>query len=123
AGRIGVRAPDDRTVEFRLAAPTPYFMSVMNRPDGGPQPRHAIERYGAEWTRPEVQVVSGPFRQHHRSDHELALVRQDGYSGIRPGNVARLEVKGIPAREALEPYERDELDMIGIRYTPRLADL
>ena len=41
--RIGVRALDDRTVEFRLAAPAPYFMSVMNRPDGGPQPRHAIE--------------------------------------------------------------------------------
>ena len=40
---IGVRALDDRTVEFRLVAPAPYFMSVMNRPDGGPQPRHAIE--------------------------------------------------------------------------------
>jgi ABC-type transport system substrate-binding protein len=44
ADAIGVRALDDRTVEFRLAAPAPYFMSVMNRPDGGPQPRHAIER-------------------------------------------------------------------------------
>ena len=30
------------TVVFWLA-PAPYFMSVMNRPDGGPQPRHAIE--------------------------------------------------------------------------------
>ena len=49
---IGVRALDDRTVEFRLAAPAPYFMSVMNRPDGGPQPRHAIERDGADWTEP-----------------------------------------------------------------------
>ena len=43
---VGVRALDDRTVEFRLAAPAPYFMSVMNRPDGGPQPRHAIEAMG-----------------------------------------------------------------------------
>src|SRR5262249_25449166 len=42
ASAIGVRALDDRTVEFRLAAPAPYFLSVMNRPDGGPQPRHAI---------------------------------------------------------------------------------
>src|SRR5205807_353992 len=38
---IGVKALDDRTVEFRLVAPAPYFLSVMNRPDGGPQPRHA----------------------------------------------------------------------------------
>src|SRR4029077_17855912 len=36
ADAIGVRALDDRTVEFRLAAPAPYFMSVMNRPDAGP---------------------------------------------------------------------------------------
>ena len=43
---IGVRALDDQTVEFRLAAPAPYFLSVMNRPDAGPQPRHAIE---ARW--------------------------------------------------------------------------
>ena len=40
---VGVRALDDRTVEFRLSAPAPYFMSVMNRPDSGPQPRHAID--------------------------------------------------------------------------------
>src|SRR5205823_6496697 len=41
--RIGARAVDDRTIEFRLIAPAPYFMSVMNRPDSGPQPKHAIE--------------------------------------------------------------------------------
>ena len=46
ADRVGVTALDDRTVEFRLVAPAPYFMSVMNRPDGGPQPRHAIEADG-----------------------------------------------------------------------------
>ena len=33
ADQIGVRALDDHTVEFRLVAPAPYFMSVMNRPD------------------------------------------------------------------------------------------
>ena len=46
ADRIGVRALDDRTVEFRLVAPAPYFMSVMNRPDGGPAAaaRHRARR-------------------------------------------------------------------------------
>src|SRR3954470_3762961 len=61
ADAIGVRALDDRTVEFRLVAPAPYFMSVMHRPAGGPQPRHAIEEHGAGWCTPERQVVSGPF--------------------------------------------------------------
>jgi oligopeptide transport system substrate-binding protein len=98
-------------------------MSVMNRPDGGPQPRHAIERDGAAWTEPDRQVVSGPFRQLERSGERLVLVRQDAYSGTRSGNVGRVEELRSPPGEAVEPYDRDELDMIAVRYTPRLADL
>jgi ABC-type oligopeptide transport system substrate-binding subunit/class 3 adenylate cyclase len=123
ADRIGVRALDERTLEFRLVAPAPYFMSVMNRPDGGPQPRHAIERLGSGWAAPKLQVVSGPFRQLERSEDHLILERQPGYTGTRPGNVRRIEFVRMSVQDALGPYERDELDMIGIRYTPKLADL
>lgn len=41
ASAVGVRALDARTVEFRLLAPAPYFLSLVNRPDAGPLPRHA----------------------------------------------------------------------------------
>ena len=84
---IGVRALDDRTVEFRLVAPAPYFMSVMNRPDGGPQPRHAIERK-ARLDRAGRQVVSGAFRIVERTDDLLVLERRgrrvDRAAGQRP---------------------------------------
>src|SRR5207302_999880 len=79
ADRIGVRALDDRTVEFRLVAPAPYFMSVMNRPDGGPQPQHAIDRDGVDWTLPDRQVVSGPFRVAERADDRMSLARRAEY--------------------------------------------
>jgi ABC-type oligopeptide transport system substrate-binding subunit/class 3 adenylate cyclase len=121
--RIGVRALDDRTVEFRLAAPAPYFMSVMNRPDGGPQPRHAIEALGGAWTEPGRQVVSGPYRLIERSSDGLVLERRSEYTGRRPGNVARVEMVHHSVADALAPYERGEFDVIGLRYTPRLADL
>ncbi|HMC37452.1 MAG TPA: ABC transporter substrate-binding protein, partial [Actinomycetota bacterium] len=123
ADRIGVRALDDRTVEFRLVAPAPYFMSVMNRPDGGPQPRHAIERHGEAWTDPQLQVVSGPFRRVEGTNDRLVLARQDSYAGVRPGNVGRVEFLRSSIQEASGPYERDELDVIPVRYTPRLADV
>jgi ABC-type oligopeptide transport system substrate-binding subunit/class 3 adenylate cyclase len=119
ADAIGVRALDDRTLEFRLVAPAPYFMSVMNRPDSGPQPRHAIERHGERWTEPENQVVSGPFRR----EEPLVLVRQERYAGVRPGNVARLELLNVDAPGAIPDFARDEVDMIAVRYTPRIADL
>ncbi|MGH2631103.1 MAG: ATP-binding protein [Actinomycetota bacterium] len=120
---VGVRALDDRTVEFRLAAPAPYFMSVMNRPDGGPQPRHAIEALGDGWTEPEQQVVSGAFAVADRSDGGLRLERRGDRNGERAGNVGAVEYVRARIGEALGPYERDELDLIVARYTPRLADL
>jgi ABC-type oligopeptide transport system substrate-binding subunit/class 3 adenylate cyclase len=122
-GAIGVRALDDRTVEFRLVAPAPYFMSVMNRPDGGPQPRHAIERDGDAWTEIGKQVVSGAFRIASRSDDVLVLERRAKDSGSRSGNAGRLELVRADVVDAIEPYASDELDVITVRYTPRLADL
>jgi oligopeptide transport system substrate-binding protein len=120
---IGVRALDDRTVEFRLVAPAPYFMSVMNRPDAGPQPQHAIEREGAAWSEPARQVVSGPFAVATRSERGLVLRRRDDYAGVRSGNIAEVEFFRSAIADALPSYERDETDMILVRYTPRLADL
>jgi ABC-type oligopeptide transport system substrate-binding subunit/class 3 adenylate cyclase len=123
ADAIGVRALDDRTVEFRLAAPAPYFMSVMNRPDGGPQPRHAIERDGAAWTRPERQVVSGPFEVAERTADRLLLRRRSDYVGPRRGNLASVELYRTSIEDALPEYDREETGLILVRYTPRLADL
>jgi ABC-type oligopeptide transport system substrate-binding subunit/class 3 adenylate cyclase len=120
ADRIGVRALDDRTVEFRLVAPAPYFMSVMNRPDGGPQPRHAV---GAGWTEPDAQVVSGAFHTVERSEELLVLQRRDGESIARPGNVRRLEFFRTAIADALPEYDQGASDMITVRYTPKLADL
>ena len=110
---VGVRALDDRTVEFRLSAPAPYFMSVMNRPDGGPQPRHAIDGVT------EARVVSGAFEVGERTDQRLVLRRRSE----RPGNVAEVELFRTAIADALPGYERGETDLILVRYTPRLADL
>lgn len=112
AERVGVRAIDEHMVEFRLETPAPYFMSVMNRPDGGPQPRRAIERYGDQWTLPHQQVVSGPFRVVERTEDQLVLIRQDRYRGARPGNVGRVEYARIPQEAAFEAYAHDAFDMV-----------
>jgi ABC-type oligopeptide transport system substrate-binding subunit/class 3 adenylate cyclase len=123
ADAIGVRALDDRTVEFRLVAPAPYFMSVMNRPDAGPQPRHAIERDGDTWTEPARQVVSGPFAVVERTGETLRLRRRAEYAGDRPGNVEEVEIDRAPLSAALQRYDGGEQDLILVRYTPRVADL
>jgi ABC-type oligopeptide transport system substrate-binding subunit/class 3 adenylate cyclase len=110
---VGVHAVDDRTVEFRLNAPAPYFMSVMNRPDSGPQPRHAVDGIA------EARVVSGAFEVAERTQERLVLRRR----AERPGNVAEVELYRTAIADALPEYERGETDLILVRYTPRLADL
>ena len=120
---IGVRAVDDRTLEFRLAAPAPYFMSVMNRPDGAPQPRHAIERDGDAWTEVGKQVVSGAFEIVDREADRLVLRRRERPGTVRSGNVGTIEYRKLEIPDALAAYERDELDAITVRYTPKTADL
>jgi ABC-type oligopeptide transport system substrate-binding subunit/class 3 adenylate cyclase len=112
-GAVGVRALDDRTVEFRLVAPAPYFMSVMNRPDSGPQPRHALEGIG------DARVVSGAFEVTERTDDRLVLRRRSE----RSGNVAEVELYRSAIADALPEYDRGETDLVLVRYTPRLADL
>jgi ABC-type transport system substrate-binding protein len=123
ADAIGVRALDDRTVEFRLVAPAPYFMSVMNRPDGGPQPRHAILRQGEAWSEVGRQVVSGPFELVERTPDELVLRRRPDYRHPRRGNARGVRFCRTSIADALGQYGRGELDLILVRYTPRLADL
>jgi oligopeptide transport system substrate-binding protein len=95
----------------------------MNRPDGGPQPRHAIEREGDRWTQPGSQVVCGPFRVESRTDDELVLERRPEYPRARPGNAARVEFVRTTVEEAIEPYERGDLDFALVRYTPRMSDI
>ena len=120
---IGVRALGDRTLEFRLAAPAPYFMSVMNRPDGGPQPRHAIERDGEAWTEVGKQVVSGAFEIVERGADRLVPAPARTAGDGAPGNVRTVEYERREIPDAIAAYARDELDAVTVRYTPKSGDL
>jgi ABC-type oligopeptide transport system substrate-binding subunit/class 3 adenylate cyclase len=122
-GKIGVRALDERTVEFRLAAPAPYFMSVANRPDCAAHPKHAIERSPEGWSEVDEQVVSGAFRRTETLPDRIVLDRRLDSSIPRAGNVGRVELLETAPEEAADRYGRDELDLYNTRfdYPERLA--
>ena len=107
---VGVRALDERTVEFRLAVPAPYFFSMVNRPDAGPQPRHAIERHGDEWTSPTNFVGSGGFTLAEAGSERVVLERQAGARG-RQGNVRRVELVRNDITALRASYDAGTLQM------------
>ncbi len=119
--RIGVRALDERTVEFRLVAPAPYFMSVVNRSDCGPLPRHAIERYEDRWTDLDAQPVSGAYRRVEWSPQRIVLERRPDYSGARPGNVTRVEFDLGSVPEIAERYAAGRCDVADLRATHEMS--
>lgn len=59
---LGVEAIDDKTVQFTLEAPTPYFLDALTHYTAYPVPKHLIEKVGDEWIRPENIVANGPYK-------------------------------------------------------------
>ena len=110
---VGVRALDDRTVEFRLIAPAPYFMSVMNRPDSGPQPRHAM----TEWRKRASSAARSRWPSGRTSGSFSAAAQSGRATSPRSSSTGRQSPTRCRSTSAAR------LDLILVRYTPRLADL
>ena len=59
--QVGLATPDDTTLIVKLHDPTPYFIFLTQFYTYLPVPRHAIEKWGDQWTRPAHIVSNGPF--------------------------------------------------------------
>jgi oligopeptide transport system substrate-binding protein len=57
---LGVVAKDARTLVITLEHPAPYLPEVLAS-YSSPVPKHVIDRYGNEWSRPGRMVSNGPF--------------------------------------------------------------
>lgn len=67
--QVGVKAPDDHTLQITLKGPAPYLPSMLKHYAWFPVPRHIIEQHGrmddrgnTRWTRPGTMVCNGPFQ-------------------------------------------------------------
>jgi oligopeptide transport system substrate-binding protein len=66
--RVGFKAVDSFTLEVRLKAPTPYFLSLVNHSSWYPVHPSTIRAFGrpdqrgTRWTRPGNHVGNGPFK-------------------------------------------------------------
>lgn len=61
--QVGVKALDKYTLEVKLEAPTPYFLSITAFQGLSPVNRAVVEKYGDKWaTKPETYIGNGPFK-------------------------------------------------------------
>lgn len=62
AQELGVRALGPHTLEITLEYPAPYLPSLLKHYSTFAVPKHVVEKFGLQWTRPENIVTNGPYR-------------------------------------------------------------
>ena len=74
---VGVRAIDDRTLELRLAAPTPFFLKILAHSTYLPLPRHIVET-NPDWAlTPATYISNGPFILSEWHHHNRLILKKN----------------------------------------------
>ena len=115
AGDLGVHAVDDVTLLVDLSQPTSYMLELVATPGSVAVPRHVVQKYGDDWTRPDNIVTSGPFRLVAQDRGRRLTLRHDPtYHGPRSGNVDDLVLWSDDSIHALVAYELGDCDIVDI---------
>jgi oligopeptide transport system substrate-binding protein len=75
--QIGARAIDARTLELKLRHPASYLPSMLMHYSFYPVPKHTIEKFGSNWTKPENYVSNGAFRLVDWRPNEFVHVKKN----------------------------------------------
>ena len=113
---VGVRARDDRTLEFRLTRPAPWFLSVLTTWCGAPVRQDLVQQAGDRWTEPETYVGNGPYvvKTWEPRNRITLEANPHYYRGAPPVRIVELLAIGDPA-VALAAYRNGELDVLAVQ--------
>nr|WP_116474518.1 ABC transporter substrate-binding protein [Zobellella maritima] len=110
---LGVKALDERTLEITLEQPVPYFVTMLAHTTTYPVNRRAIERHGAEWTRPGNLISNGAYTLSDWVVNEkIELVRNPHYWNNDKTVLERVSYLPITSQNAaMNRFLAGELDM------------
>ncbi len=60
--KLGVKALDPHTLQITLEYAAPYFLAQLKHYTAYPLPKHVVEKFGKDWSKPENIVSNGPFK-------------------------------------------------------------
>jgi oligopeptide transport system substrate-binding protein len=110
---MAVKATDDKTLTFELAAPAAYFLSVLATWNFMPIPKAAVDKFGDKWVEPGNNISNGPYKlDSWKHDQELVMVRNDQYWGPKPTlDKIVWTITADPQKTSIPAYENNELDI------------
>jgi len=114
---VGVKAIDEKTLEFKLEGPCPYFLDLTYFKVMLPQRKDIVEKYGDKFgTEASTLVFCGPFtltNWEHNSKVELA--KNDNYwdkANVKLTKVTMKIIKEVNSR--MQELENGTLDSAGV---------
>lgn len=119
--QLGVRAPDDLTVEITLDAPTPFLAGLMKHYIVYPIPEHVVRKLGDDWVKPGNMVSNGAYMLVEWKAHDHVKVAKNPHF-FDAGNVRIDEVIYYPIDDenvALTRFRARDIDAnLGTRGLP-----
>lgn len=111
---LGVTALAANRLEIRLERRTPYFTGLLMHFAAFPVPRHAIEAYGRDWTKPGRMPANGAFQLAARvpNDHVL-LEKNPRFHDAESVRLDGVRYLGLEDRDAaLLRFRAGEIDVV-----------
>ena len=111
---VGVKATSDTALVVTLAAPAPYFLTLVSTWTFVPLQRATIEKNGANWTEAGNIVTAGQFRlQEWTHNQRMVLVTDTNYYGDKSTlqKITFMLYRDI-ATAALPAYVKGDLDVV-----------
>lgn len=117
--QVGIKAPDDYTLEVKLRRPVAYFINITALSPAFPLRQDIVERFGDTWCEPGNIITNGPFLltkwQH---EYKIELTANPRFFEGEP-RLKKIKYFMVPEPStALALYENGELDFIDNRSFP-----
>ena len=116
ADAVGVKAKDDKTLEFRLKSPAPWFLSVLATWCGVPSRKDMVDKGGDSWTEPATYVGNGPYvlKTWEHQNRMTLTANSNYYHAAPPLTTVDLAMISEPA-VAFAAYKNGELDIAPVQ--------
>lgn len=111
---LGVRAVDDYTLQVFLETPNPLFIEKMRSKSAYPVPRHVIEKFGEDWTKPENMVSNGPYKiAEWKPNNYIKVVKNEFFYDAANVKIKEVYYYPISSRiESFEQFKEGKLDLV-----------
>jgi len=119
---LGLTAPDDFTLQVRLARPDPAFVWLAAMPAAAPIRQDVVAKNGDKWSlSPDTLVTNGPFRVTFMAADHLTLEPNPHHPGPKPTLTSITFQVVKDGASALDQFRSGAIDVMDVQPTQASA--